>query len=41
MKLYKSKKLLNIDNNPKTIKGQKSKSNDRYFIFSARQNKRV
>ena len=23
MKLYKSKKLLNIDNNPKTIKGQK------------------
>jgi hypothetical protein len=25
MKLYKSKKLLNIDNNPKTIKGQKYK----------------
>jgi hypothetical protein len=25
MKLYKSKKLLNIDNNPKTIKGQSQK----------------
>jgi len=25
MKLYKSKKLLNIDNNAKTIKGQKLK----------------
>jgi hypothetical protein len=25
MTLYKSKKLLNIDNNPKTIKGQKYK----------------
>jgi hypothetical protein len=25
MKLYKSKKLLNIDNNPKTIKGQSKK----------------
>ena len=25
MKLYKSKKLLNIDNNAKTIKGQKYK----------------
>ena len=25
MKLYKSKKLLNIDDNPKTIKGQKYK----------------
>jgi|DEB0MinimDraft_6_1074348.scaffolds.fasta_scaffold18692_5 hypothetical protein len=25
MKLYKSKKLLNVDNNPKTIKGQKYK----------------
>ena len=25
MKLYKSKKLLNIDNNPKTVKGQSQK----------------